>query len=471
MSRSRRVEKVRPSNYLNTVDIGDGRSLLYNGLSMCMDVVPRGVARRMADPAQREDLSYLTAAEEEHLAKRRHLTGLSVEDEREELRKLAEAAARGTTGPNGRYTGAGLISFILTYECNLSCSYCFQSGVNRTSRLAKMSEAFVDEFFHGYLDKLFPDVPKERLRFILFGGEPLLPGNRGTIERILRYAKEHGIVVSASTNGVLLPKMPGLAGLRAGEINNVQVTLDGGRMFHDKTRVTPAGGATFDKTIRAIRLLIEAEARANVRVHLHPDGLEAARELMEYLDGEKLLGHDNVEVYFAPVHSFHTKDMSPSEVDDFSRLFEYVALKQKKIPIQNFDYLERIMNAGTMGNLFQPRYCAVGTGTHYAVDPLGDIYECLEEAGRKEKRIGTLSGGRIDYFELREVYRKMYPANMPECLKCSIALFCAGGCISKTRTQGGLVFEQFCRQNKVFVAQTLRACFLLNQAEKAGKRE
>lgn len=462
---------MRPSNYLNTVDIGDGRSLLYNGLSMCMDVVPTGMARRMADPAQSEDLSCLTAAEKEHLAKRRHLTGLSVEDEREELRKLAEAAARVTTGPNGRSAGAGMISFILTYECNLSCSYCFQGGLTRSSRLAKMSEPFVDGFFDGYLDKLFPDAPKEKLRFILFGGEPLLPGNRVAIERILRYAKEHGIVVSASSNGVLLPRMLDLAGPRAGEINNVQVTLDGGRLFHDNARVTPTGGPTFDKTIRALRLLVEAEARANVRVHLHPDGLEAARELMEYLDGEKLLGHDNVEIYFAPVHSFHTKDMSPSEIDDFSRLFEYVALKQKKVPIQNFDYLERIMNAGAMGTRFRARYCAVGTGAHYAVDPFGDIYECLEEAGHREKRIGTLSGGRIEYFELRDVYREMYPANMPECLKCSLGLFCAGGCISKTRTQGGLVFEQFCRQNKVFVAQTLRACFLLNQAGKAGERE
>lgn len=460
---------MRPSCYLNTVEIGDGDSLLYNGFSMCMDVVPSEIAQRLISSEVGGDFSFLTPAETEYLVKRGHLTGLTVQDEQDEMAQLVRAIAERDIELNEQPFGGRLLTFILTYKCNLSCAYCFQNDIRETSRLPSMSEAFADDFLRNCLGKLFPDTPKDKLRFILFGGEPLLPGNRGAIERILHFANEHGIIATVATNSVTLPQMLDLIGPQKGRINNVQVTLDGDQVFHDERRVFPSGAPTFERTIRALRDLIKAEAKAIVRIHLHPGRLESARMLVDYLDKEKILGHDNVEIYFAPVHSFHARGISPRDFDIFSNLFQYVALKQKTPPIQNFGFLEQIMDVKTTKSWSQPRYCAVSSGMHYAVDPLGDIYECLEEAGHKERRIGTISGGEVNYFRLRNVYRERYLASMPECLKCSIALFCGGGCISKTRIQGGSSFRQFCVQNKVFAAQTLRACFLLKQAGKAAQ--
>jgi uncharacterized protein len=461
---------MRPSCYLNAVEIGDGNSLLYNGLSMCIDVVPSAIAHRLVSSAGNGDFSFLMAAEKKHLAKRGHFTSLTARGEQEEMRKLARALARRETEFTQQLSCDRMLSFIFTYKCNLSCSYCFQNDVRKTSRLSStsvMSEAFVDDFFRLYLDKLFPNTPKDRLRFILFGGEPMLPRNRGTIERILQYAKEHGIVVSTATNGVMLPKMLDLIGPGEGKIQGVQVTLDGDRMFHDRIRVTPSGAPTFEASIEAIRQVMKVGATAFVRIHLHHGKLESARKLVEYLETEKILGHDRVEIYFAPVHSFHTKDISQSDYCIFSRLFQHVSLRQKKLPIQNFDNLDRIMDVKAIKNWSQPRYCAVSTGTHCAVDARGDLYECLEEAGDRGRRIGTLSRGKIEYFKLRDAYKKWQLENRPECLRCSIALFCGGGCISQKRTQGGSVTKQFCRQNKVFVGQTLKASYLQRQAANA----
>ncbi len=458
---------MRPSSYLNTVEIGDGNSLLYNGFTMCMDVVPSAVARRLIPAADVGDIPFLSPAEKEHLAKRGHLTPLTVKDEQEEMGRLAAAIAKRDLELNRQPVSGRLLTFVLTYQCNLSCAYCYQNPVRDHSAASAMTVAFVDDFFRVYLDKLFPGIQREKLRFILFGGEPFLPGNRSTIERILSYAKEHAIVVSTATNAVLLPGMVDLIGPEAGKIKNVQVTLDGGQGFHDETRISRSGDPTFQRTISALRHVIGADAKAIVRIHLHPDGFEAARVLIDYLDEEKILGHPNVEVYFAPVHSFHTKDMSRSDQDIFSGLFQFVALKQGKPPVQNFDFLDRIMDAKTARNWSQPRYCAVSAGLHRAVDGRGDVYECLEEAGFKERRIGILSQGEIEHLELGEVYKKRYLANMPECLECSIALFCGGGCISQTRTRGGACSRQFCAQNKVFVGETLKAYFLLRREVKA----
>ncbi|MCE5333343.1 MAG: radical SAM protein [Desulfobacteraceae bacterium] len=461
---------MRPSCYLNAVEIGDGNSLLYNGFSMCIDILPTEIATRLVASSEGGALSFLTPAEREHLAKRGHLTRKTVKGEREAIGKLARAIAERDLDRNRQPDIGRILTFILTYKCNLSCTYCFQSRVRKASHLPSMSEAFVEGFFDKHLDSLFPNAAKDRLRFILFGGEPMLPGNRLTIERILRYAKEHGIVVSTTTNGVMLPRMLDLIGAARGKINSVQVTLDGGRRFHDENRVTRSGAPTFEKTVRALSHVVSAGARAIVRIHLHPGRLEAARVLIEYLEREKILGHDSVEVYFAPVHAFHAGELSSSDSDVFSALFQHVALIQKKPPIQNFDFLEQMMNVRTIENWSQPRYCAVSTGLHYAVDPLGDIYECLEEAGFKDRRVGTLAGGELEFFELRDIYRKRYLENMPECLQCSIALFCGGGCISRTRTHGGSAVKNFCLQNKLFVAQTLRSCYLVQQVEQAEKR-
>ncbi len=461
-------EGLRPSGFLNAVEVGEGNSLLYNGFSMCIDVVTSEIARKLVSFKPGGNLSFLMPAEKEYLIKRGHLTRFSIKEEQEELSKLVQVIAERDADLNKRALLGKMLTFILTYKCNLACTYCFQDNIRQTQPHSVMSESFVDDFFRNYFGKLFPDIPGNRLRFILFGGEPMLPGNRGAIELILAYAQKQGIVVSTATNALMLPQMLDLLGPQPGKINNVQVTLDGGQLFHDATRISPSGAPTFAKMIGALHNIVEAKSTAIIRIHLHPDRLESTRELVEYLVQENILGHQGIEVYFAPVHSFHAKDISPTEMDIFSQLFMDVAIKQQKPPIQSFDFLEQIMNVKTTRNWWQPRYCAVSSNSHYAVDFLGDIYECLEEAGDRQKRIGTLSGGEVRYFELRDTYRNRYLANMPECLKCSIALFCGGGCISKTRTQQGSVFAQFCRQNKYFVAQTLKAFYMLKHAGNTG---
>ena len=79
-----------------------------------------------------------------------------------------------------------------------------------------------------------------------------------------------------------------------------------------------------------------------------------------------------------------------------------------------------------------------------------------------------LAGGGVRYFKLKDTYKRRHILNMPECLKCSIALYCGGGCMSQARLQNGSIFKPFCQQNKVFAGQTLKAYFLLKQAGKAG---
>jgi uncharacterized protein len=459
---------LRISSYLNVVDVGEGSSLLYNGFTSRIDLVPSDVARELISGQGWRDFSFLSSDEVLHLANRGHLTGLTISREQEEFRKLAEHIFKGNEASNKRKNGKRAIAFILTYKCNLSCTYCYQNALRKIENIPSMDEAFVDEFFRLYLNKLFPRCHKKNMGFLLFGGEPLLPANRGAIEQILRYAKKHGIVVSTSTNAVMLPNMLDLIGPEDGKINTVQVTLDGGQVFHDETRIPQSGAPTFEEIIRSIRELIKVKAQTIIRVHLHPDKLESTRALAEYLGREGILGHDHVYAYFSPINSFDGRAEPPSYVEQFSEIFQNVTFLQNSPPSSFAGSLARIMDADAMKSRLRSRYCSAGADLLRVVDSLGDIYDCYEEAGNKARRIAELAEGGVKYFKLKDTYERRHILNMPECLKCSIALYCGGGCMSQARLQRGSIFKPLCRQNKEFVGQTLKAYFLLNRAGKTG---
>ncbi len=464
----KRKDLLRISSYLNVADVGGGSSLLFNGFTSRIDLVPSDVASELIGTKGWRDFSFFSPDEVQYLANRGHLTGLSTAGEQEEFRKLAEHILGMNEATNSRKNGKRAIAFILTYKCNLSCSYCYQAGLRKNENIPSMDEAFVDEFFRLYLNKLFPRCHKKNMGFLLFGGEPLLPGNRGAIERILHYAGKYGIVVSASTNAVMLPKMLDLIGPENGKINNVQVTLDGGRGFHDEIRIPQSGAPTFDDIIDSIRELIRVKAQAIIRMHLHPEKIESARGLAEYLEREGILGHDRAYVYFSPINSFDGRGVSQSYVERFSELFQHISFAQHSPPSTFARGFARIMDANGMKSRLKTRFCSAGAGVLRVVDALGDVYDCYEEAGNKDRRTATLGGGKVKYFKLKDKYERRHILNMPECLKCSVALYCGGGCMSQARLQRGSILKSFCLQNKEIIGQTLKAYYLLNRAGKAG---
>lgn len=463
-----RKDSCRTSSYLNCVDLPNGSSLLYNGFTSCMDLVPTGFARELLDDNGRKALSSLTPDEMTHLLNRGHLTALTVRGEQEKFRRFVEHVLRvrgeARTGTDGRRA----VAFILTYRCNLSCTYCYQSALRQRQTPSAMDGQFVDEFFRLYLKKLFPRCPKKNISLLLFGGEPLLSGNREAIEKILRHAKRFNAPVATATNAVLLPHMLDLMGPEAGRIQRVQVTLDGGRAFHDKVRVGPSGTPTFEEIIRSIRALMKAGVHTSIRVHLHLDGLSFTRELVDYLEREGILGHQYINLYFAPLNSFERENAPSDYFDSISGLFMRVASLQKSPPSSFTHGLTSIMEAETPGSGLRLRYCTAGSGLLRVVDSRGDLYDCYEEAGDRFRRIGRLADGQVMYFKREAAYERRHLLNLPQCLRCSIACYCGGGCLSQARIRNGSIFEPYCQQHKELVAQTLKASFLLHRAPDAG---
>jgi uncharacterized protein len=426
-----------------------------------MDLVPTGYAQKLLHG---DDLSFLSHEEKEHLLNRGHLTALSPEKELEAFRKMVGLILEKRAAIDQKKEFANL-SFILSYRCNLSCRYCFQQTLSEKSKSAVMNGAFVDRFFSEYFPQLFSKKPKN-LSITLFGGDPLLPANRDAILRILAYTKKRPSTrVIVSTNATTLSAMADLIGPENGKIQSVQVTFDGERILHDDNRIPVSGKPTFDGMIDAVKQLIQLKVGIGLRVHIHRGRLESARKLVEYFEKENLLGHPQVDFYFAPINTFTSEQYTKDEYETFCRIFQGVAAKNDRPP-STFRYMNDFLGMQTKKILPRVRYCGLGGDKFYIVDPFGDIYHCYEEAGRKTRRIGSFSQGELKFFRLRDSYARRQLLNLPECIRCSFALFCGGGCPNEARIQNGSIFKSYCHQNKQFIAETLKAFFIRKEVKK-----
>ena len=203
-----------------------------------------------------------------------------------EAERLA-TASRGKTG--SKTAGKSTIEISIperlelvvlpTEQCNFRCTYCFQDLPPH-----RMSPATV-RGLEGWLSARAAGL--EALTLHWYGGEPLLASE--IVEQVQGHASSLSVAGSGfrlrgtiTTNGYLL--RPGLLSrLVEVGLTQFQVTLDGTRDSHDRTRVLAGGQGTFDRIWENLlgAREIGREFRIVVRVHVCRTNREDVRELLE----------------------------------------------------------------------------------------------------------------------------------------------------------------------------------------------
>ena len=128
------------------------------------------------------------------------------------------------------------IVFHPTARCNLRCKMCV---VNTYS--------FPKELTLTEIKKIIDQIAFFKPHFYIAGGEPLL---RRDLEKIIRYAKQKGLVTTLTTNGALLTAARTAKLVRVG-IDGVAVSIDGPKKINDQIR----GRGHFEKAVAAVRAL------------------------------------------------------------------------------------------------------------------------------------------------------------------------------------------------------------------------
>jgi uncharacterized protein len=176
-----------------------------------------------------------------------------------------------------------LLELILlpTEKCNFRCVYCYESF-----KVGRMKRSVI-EGVKALLRHRAPNLTELKIEW--FGGEPLVA--KDIVLEISETAAElarqhpHLVYISAvTTNGYLLT--PDLArSLVSSGVKSYQISIDGPREFHDKTRLRADGAGTFDRLWSNLLALRETDLdfKINLRLHLTPENLEAMPAFVQTL--------------------------------------------------------------------------------------------------------------------------------------------------------------------------------------------
>lgn len=334
------------------------------------------------------------------------------------------------------------VTFQITENCNLACTYCYQQNKKNTSMSLQTGKDAIDFLLNStplnntYLN--FENSPAIIIEFI--GGEPFLEID--LIINLIEYFKEQTIIknhpwatrhrFSICSNGLLYfnPKVQELFRKYGDEIS-FSISIDGIKELHDACRIQPNGKGSYDIAIAAVNDYRQkyGDKTMGSKMTIAPENIswisKAIKNLTElkYTDinlnciFEKGWNND-----FASQLYYQLKEGANYLIDN-----EYYKTTRFSI----FDM--------TIGKPLSPNdnhnWCG-GTGDMLAIDYKGDIYPCLRYM---ESSVGPnvpklIIGNIWDGIGIQEEEQQRIKClkcitrrsqSTDECFNCPIAAGCA----------------------------------------------
>jgi uncharacterized protein len=259
-------------------------------------------------------------------------------------------------------------------------------------------------------------------------------------------AAEHGCAYSANltTNGYTLSNDVAEELINQHGIDEIQITFDGDRPFHDRTRIRHGGGPTFDVVFQNLVQVAHRYGLAAglvVRCNVTKDNNSSVPDLISRLAGaglQKVLK----TVYFAPIH-------------DWGNDAGCTALPPEVFAKYEIEWFVALVEAGFHPVLLPKRVevnCLAVKRDGFVVDPFGNLYNCPEpplvtSPPRVSKdelaglpvidvqteaayyRIGSVDG---DYAPDRRLilgrFNDLVGAGERPCATCPVLPVCGGAC-------------------------------------------
>lgn len=146
-----------------------------------------------------------------------------------------------------RWSAPRMLTFMMTYRCNLRCTMCWQWGEQGLFHdLPKQHE--IEQLDLATLRSVIDDVAGQGTGVFLWGGEPFL--HRDLLP-FVEYVKSKGLYCSINTNGTYLPREAGrLVDLG---VDAIMVSVDGPREVHDRIRGMEGSFQRIADGVRAVR--------------------------------------------------------------------------------------------------------------------------------------------------------------------------------------------------------------------------
>jgi len=266
--------------------------------------------------------------------------------------------------------------------CNLNCSYCFFLAKQRLypGSHFRMTDEVLESYLYQYL--VAQRIPHATIAWQ--GGEPTLMGldfYRRSLACEQKYAR-FGMTIQRTlqTNGTLLDQEWCIF-LRENDYL-VGLSLDGPQELHDAYRVDKAGHPTFDRVLRAARLLQEHDVDYNILCAVSAANVKHSADVYRFFRddvGARFIQfipivERNNEPDFQEGNTVTDRSVTAEQWGRFliTIFDEWVTCDVGRVFVQHFDAaLAAWAGAPPAVCIFSPT-----CGTALALEHNGDLYSC-----------------------------------------------------------------------------------------------
>ena len=306
--------------------------------------------------------------------------------------------------------------FIPTYSCNLKCVYCFEV----CSTCKPINLTGIDQIVKFIQRQLAANLRYRKLSIVLFGGEPLICVNECIYlcKSLSLLAQQNGIefVTKISTNSLLItPDV--IKKLFIPYKMRIQITLDGGKAYHNKRRVYRDGKGTYSQILDSIRLLnyYGIKNEIDLRINVDKNNIESVEEVLNDVHGK--VGY----VYIGLLRAVgNNKEHISDCISDNDYVLKY---RPKLEPI--FKKFGKKIHYGDFG---KKHSCALNSGNSYIIDSNLDVYRCDNLIGNPKYSIGKIIDGVLHKTSEYYNQRTWSPFKFEKCKLCKRLPVCAASC-------------------------------------------
>lgn len=396
----------------------DNEYLVYNSVSKASMIIDENFKNKYFD---KECLNGLSRAELEILKQNNFI----IDDNRDEFSELEYMF-------NQNYFNKDPLNIVLvpTLACNFSCPYCFEKvacekyvGTNYFEILKKYAEK---NFKHHAL-----------VQISLFGGEPLLMADK--MLDFLDFVKKDSIKnnyelkTSIVTNGSLLTEEIINKLIEYG-LFSLQITLDGDKNTHDKTRYFRDKTGSFDLLINKIKMVIKLTENVqnflfNLRINLNNN---SNNDLVNILNNFTPEERKRIRLQIRVI--YNTDKYKKDNTNSLDALKEYY-----KIAID--------MGATLVKNTYYYQVCeGCADSRFFYLMPDLSMWKCINDLNFKEANIGKINNDgsvSINFENITNWYKSANCFSDPKCASCKKLPDCFGGCVLHKRKKGNRSCKTF----------------------------
>lgn len=335
------------------------------------------------------------------------------------------------------------ITFQITEDCCLNCSYCYQINKSKKKMSKETAKKAVDLLFKMYEDNN-PDayINKDTHGIILdfIGGEPLM--NIEIMDYIVSYfiqqciEKNHEWLttfrVGFASNGILYFEE---------EVQNffkkysnfisMTISIDGPKEIHDACRIDYDGKGSFERSFAALEHYLKNYGKYmsiedNTKITIAPENLPYLNKIIDFF-----LKYNVSIIYANPIYE---NKWTIEQAKEYYKQLKILANKMLEHPeIQCSRFLENNYRPKTTND--NQNWCG-GTGAMLAFDPDGIAYPCIRYMGsslgqdQKPLIVGNVENGIYNNDETIQIKKELNAItrrsqSTDECFHCPIAAGCA----------------------------------------------